>query len=71
MDKVGILIISYGSRALAMVDAFSRSEKYDVEFYAACKQRDPYLAKAAKAQVVIPNLDVNEIFISTGVKRKS
>jgi len=61
MERVGILIISYGSRALAMVDAFSRNNKYDIEFYAACKQRDPYLAKVAKEQVVIPNLAVDEI----------
>ncbi len=61
MGKVGILVISYGSRAASLVDALSRSLNYDVSFYTACKQRDPYLASVSTEQVVIPNLDVNKI----------
>ncbi len=61
MGKVGILVISYGSRAASMVDALSRSLNYDVSFYTACKQRDPYLASVSTEQIVIPNLDVNKI----------
>ena len=34
MEKVGILVVSYGSRAAAMIDSFVRSEDYSeiVEF---------------------------------------
>ena len=35
MERVGILVVCYGSRGVAMVDAFSRSKKYSVEVYVA------------------------------------
>jgi phosphoribosylamine--glycine ligase len=61
MEKVGILVISYGSREAAMVDAFSRSNKYDVELYIADKQKNPFNLEKATAHQVIPDLDVELI----------
>ena len=61
MERVGILVVSYGSRGAAMVDAFRRSEKYDVEVYVADKQRNPFNVDKAKEHVVIPDLDEQKI----------
>lgn len=61
MEKVGILVVSYGARAVAMVDAFTRSINYDVEVYVADKQRNPFNVKKAVKHVVIPDLNVEEI----------
>jgi len=61
MEKVGILVVSYGARAVAMVDAFKRSTNYDVELYITDKQRNPFNVKKAVKHVVIPDLNVEEI----------
>jgi len=61
MEKVGILVVSYGSRAAAIVDALSRSENYAAEIYVADKQRNPFDVEKAKRHVVIPDLNVEEI----------
>ena len=61
MERVGVLIISYGSRAAAMVDAFCRSREYDVDLYVADKQRNPFNARKAKEHIVIPYLGTEEI----------
>jgi phosphoribosylamine---glycine ligase len=61
MEKIGILIVSYGAREVAMVDALLQSKKYQVELYIADKQRNPFNAEKAAKHVVIPNLDVDEI----------
>ena len=61
MEKVGILVVSYGSRAAAIVDAFTRSENYAAEIYVADKQKNPFNVEKAKRHVVIPNLNVEEI----------
>jgi phosphoribosylamine--glycine ligase len=61
MEKVGVLVVSYGSREAAMVDAFARSRNYNVEIYVADKQRNPFNAKRAAKHVVIPDLNVEEI----------
>jgi len=61
MERVGVLVVSYGSRAVSMVDAFCRSENYKAEIFVADKQRNPFNAEKAKAHAVIPNLDVEEI----------
>ena len=61
MDKVGILVVCYGSRGVAMVDAFCRSENYKAEIYVVDKQRNPFNAEKAKKHVVIPDFDVKEI----------
>jgi len=61
MEKVGILVVSYGARAVAMVDAFKRSMNYDVELYIADKQRNPFNVKKSVKHVVIPDLNVEKI----------
>jgi phosphoribosylamine--glycine ligase len=61
MDKVGILVVSYGAREAAMIDAFTRSQDYLVEIYVSDKQRNPFNVKKAAKHVVIPNLNVKEI----------
>ncbi len=61
MEKVGVLVVSYGAREAAMVDAFSRSINYEVEIYVADKQRNPFNLKKAKDHVVISDLNVEEI----------
>ncbi|MGQ9530733.1 MAG: ATP-grasp domain-containing protein [Candidatus Bathycorpusculaceae bacterium] len=61
MEKVGILVVSYGAREVAMVDAFTRSTKYNVKIYVADKQRNPFNIKKAAEHVVIPDLSVEEI----------
>ena len=58
MEKVGVLLVSYGSRAAAIVDALSRSENYAAEIYVADKQRNPFDVEKAKRHVVIPDLNV-------------
>ena len=59
MEKIGILVVSYGSRAAAMVDAFSRSD-YVVELYIADKQKNPFNLERATEHVVIPDLSVEK-----------
>jgi phosphoribosylamine--glycine ligase len=61
MEKIGILVISYGSRGAAIADAFSRSEKYSTEIYIVDKQRNPTNSKIAKEHLVLPDLGNNEI----------
>jgi phosphoribosylamine--glycine ligase len=61
MEKVGVFAVSYGSREVAMVDAFARSQNYRVEIYVADKQRNPFNVKKAAKHVVIPDLNVQEI----------
>ncbi|MEM3737432.1 MAG: hypothetical protein QXJ75_05045 [Candidatus Bathyarchaeia archaeon] len=61
MEKVGVLIVSYGSREAAMVDSFCRSRKYNVELYIADRQRNPFNAERAKEHAVIPDLRVEKI----------
>jgi phosphoribosylamine--glycine ligase len=61
MEKVGVLVISYGARATAMIDAFARSQNYNVEIFVADKQRNPFNLKKAKEHVVIPDLNIEQI----------
>ena len=61
MERVGVLVVSYGARAVAMVDAFTRSQNYDVKIYVADKQRNPFNARKAVEQAVIPDLNVDDI----------
>jgi phosphoribosylamine--glycine ligase len=61
MEKVGILVVSYGAREAAMIDAFTRSQNYLVEIYVADKQRNPFNVKKAAKHAVIPDLNVREI----------
>ncbi|MEM2970950.1 MAG: ATP-grasp domain-containing protein [Candidatus Bathyarchaeia archaeon] len=61
MERVGILVVSYGARETAMVDAFTRSLNYKVDVYVVDKQRNPFNVKRAVEHVVIPDLNVKEI----------
>ncbi len=61
MEKIGVLLISYGAREVAMADALLRSKNYQVELYVADKQCNPFNAKHATKHAVIPSLDVTEI----------
>ncbi len=61
MEKVGILIVSYGSREAAMVDMFARSQNYNVELYIADRQHNPFNIKRAHKHVVIPDLNSKDI----------
>ena len=61
MEKVGVLVICYGSRGTAINDAFCRSDKYSVELYIVDKNRNPFNIRKAKKHVVIPDLDVKSI----------
>jgi phosphoribosylamine--glycine ligase len=61
MEKVGILVVSYGSRAAAMIDAFARSEEYSPKFYIVDKQKNPFNLKHAEKHAVISNFDLKEI----------
>ncbi len=61
MDKIGVLLVSYGAREVAMADTLLRSPNYKVELYVADKQLNPFNAKHATKHAVIPSLDVQEI----------
>lgn len=61
MEKVGVLVVSYGAREAAMVDAFARSPNHKVELYIADKQRNPFNVKKATEHAVIPDLNAEEI----------
>jgi fusion protein PurCD len=61
MEKIGVLVVSYGAREVAMADALLQSTRYHVELYIADKQRNPFNAEKAVKHAVIPSLDVAEI----------
>lgn len=61
MDKVGILVVSKCLSSAAMIDTFSRSERYAPEFYVAEKQVNPFNFERAKEHRVIPDLGVAEV----------
>jgi phosphoribosylamine---glycine ligase len=61
MEKVGILIVCYGARETAMVDAFARSPNYNAKLYIADKQLNPFNLEKATKHVVIPDLDIEKI----------
>jgi len=61
MEKVGILVVSYGAREAALVDAFTRSPNHKAELYIADKQRNPFNVGKAAKHVVIPDLNIEKI----------
>jgi phosphoribosylamine-glycine ligase len=61
MEKIGVLVVSYGAREVAIADTLLRSKKYQVELYVADKQCNPFNAEKATKHKVIPNLDIEEI----------
>jgi len=61
MEKVGILVVSYGSREAVMIDAFTRSPNYKTQIYVVDKQKNPFNVKRAKEHAVISDLNIQEI----------
>jgi phosphoribosylamine--glycine ligase len=64
MEKIGILVVSYGSRDSAIIDALARSEEYVPELYIADKQNNPFNLEKAScggAHAVIPELSIEKI----------
>ena len=61
VETIGIGIVCYGSREVAMAEAFLSSAKYKVELYIADRLRNIFNAKHAKEHVIIPSLDTREI----------
>jgi len=61
MEKVGVLVVSYGSREVAIIDVLTRSGSYKVETYVADKQRNPFNMKIAAKHVTIPDLNIESI----------
>lgn len=61
MERVGILVVSYGAREAAMIEAFTQNPNYKVEVYVADKQRNPFNMQKATQHRVIPDLNVEEI----------
>jgi len=61
MEKVGVLVVSYGSREAAIVDAFTRSSNYKTEIYVVDKQKNPFNVKRAREHIVISDLSIQEI----------
>jgi len=61
MERVGILVVSYGSREAAMIDTFTRSQNYRTEIYVVDKQRNPFNVKKAKEHLVVSDLKIKDI----------
>jgi phosphoribosylamine--glycine ligase len=61
VERVGVLVVTYGSRGAALIDAFRRSDAYEVELYVADRNRNPFNVAAATAHAVIPDLNVAQI----------
>jgi phosphoribosylamine--glycine ligase len=61
VEKVGILVVCYGARETAMVDAFARSPNYNVKLFIVDKQLNPFNVEKATKHVVIPELDIEKI----------
>jgi phosphoribosylamine--glycine ligase len=61
MEKVGVLVVSYGSREAAIIDAFNRSQSYKTEIYVVDKQRNPFNVKKAKEHLVVSDLNIEDI----------
>jgi len=61
LEKVGILVICYGSRGVSIVDALTSSVEYKTKLFIVDKQRNPYNIKRSHDHVVIPDFDVTSI----------
>jgi len=61
MEKIGVLVVSYGSREAAIIDALARSQNYRTEIYVVDKQKNPFNIKRAKEHIVVPDLNIKDI----------
>ncbi len=61
VERIGVALVSYGSREVALADTLLSSRKYKVELYIADRLRNVYNAKNAKEHAVIPSLGKKEI----------
>jgi phosphoribosylamine--glycine ligase len=61
MERVGVLVVSYGSREASMIDAFAGSQNYKTEIYVVDKQRNPFNVKKAKEHIVVSDLNIADI----------
>ncbi|UCD96248.1 MAG: hypothetical protein JSV35_07070 [Candidatus Bathyarchaeota archaeon] len=61
MEKIGVLIVSYGARGAAMADAIHQSLEYKTELYVVDKQRNPLNVKLAVEHVVVEDLNIRDI----------
>jgi phosphoribosylamine--glycine ligase len=59
MEKIGVLLVSYGSRAASIADALTRSENYKVEIFDADKQRNPFILERSADYIL--DLDIDKI----------
>ncbi|MCW4033330.1 MAG: hypothetical protein NWF08_08095, partial [Candidatus Bathyarchaeota archaeon] len=73
MEKIGILLVSYGAREVAMADAFLRSQQYQPELYIVDKQNNPFNIEIAEKHAVIPDLNIKGIcdFVMNNVNKIS
>ena len=61
MERIGVLLISYGSRGAAIADALKSSQNYDVHLYVVDKCNNPFNRKLADEHVVSRSLNVQDI----------
>jgi len=61
MERVGVLVVSYGSRETAMMGSFARSQNYKTEIYVVDKQKNPFNVKNAKEHLVVSDLNIEDI----------
>src|SRR4030042_4697175 len=59
MEKVGVLLVSYGSREAAIADSLCRSENYEVTIFDSNKQKNPFIVERAADYEI--GLDVQKI----------
>ncbi len=57
MEKVGVLLVSYGSRAASICDALCRSENYEVRIFDADKQKNPFILERSEDYVISLNVE--------------
>ncbi len=57
MEKVGVLLISYGSRASSIADALTRSNNYDVKIFDADKQKNPFILERSVDYIIDLNIE--------------
>ncbi|MEE8358441.1 MAG: hypothetical protein V3R82_03430 [Candidatus Hydrothermarchaeales archaeon] len=57
MENVGVLLISYGSRASSIADALTRSNNYDVKIFDADKQKNPFILERSADFIIDLNIE--------------